>query len=535
MIKAADIYCGAGGTSLGAHQTGEVDIAFALNHWDVAIDTHSANFPNTKHVQSGLKWTHPSECPKINLLFASPECTHHSKARGGRPTSNQQRSGAWEIMPWLEYHRPSTLIVENVVEFESWGPVGSNGKPLKKFRGQSFDAWLMSIQSYGYRVEYQRLNAADFGAATNRNRLFIVARKGRRSIKWPTPTHSKAKNNAPLFPELDLPIWRGAIEIIDWSTEVPSVFNRKKPVADKTINRIIKGLDRYVEPFVVTLRNNCNSSNSRNPLGTITAGGRHHGLATPFFLVVNHGDSGSKRSFPAHVPLGTVTSKNGRAVVVPYLVPRHGERPGQDPRTHDINDPCPTIACSNAPNIAIPLFLPFDNGSNSGTPKDGNHPIRTITTKSGQAIALPLVMAPQSGGVAKMAMESPVPTITTMAGSQIVVPWITSFYGTQNTADLSKPSPTIPTVSKHAITIASFHDSHRKNIRTEAERRLLAVMEKLGVVDVGFRMLTNRELANAQGFGDDYIFCGTIRDITKQIGNSVSPPVAKALTESCCG
>lgn len=132
MIKAADLFCGAGGTSIGAHQTGEVDVRFALNHWDVAIDTHLANFPQTKHVRSALKWTHPSECDKINLLFASPECTHHSKARGGRPTSNQQRSGAWEIMPWIEYHRPSVIVVENVTEFEDWGPVGDTGLKRRK-------------------------------------------------------------------------------------------------------------------------------------------------------------------------------------------------------------------------------------------------------------------------------------------------------------------------------------------------------------------------------------------------------------------
>jgi len=132
VIKAADLFCGAGGTSIGAHQTGEVDVRFALNHWDVAIDTHLANFPQTKHVRSALKWTHPSECDKINLLFASPECTHHSKARGGRPTSNQQRSGAWEIMPWIEYHRPSVIVVENVTEFEDWGPVGDTGLKRRK-------------------------------------------------------------------------------------------------------------------------------------------------------------------------------------------------------------------------------------------------------------------------------------------------------------------------------------------------------------------------------------------------------------------
>ena len=154
MLKAADLFCGAGGTSLGAHQTGGVDVRFALNHWDRAIDTHSANFPKTKHARARLNEVKPSECDKIDLLFASPECTHHSRARGGRPTSDQQRSGAWEIMPWIEHHRPRFIVVENVVEFESWGPV-SKGMPMKSLRGSFFNAWVAAIQSAGYRVEWR--------------------------------------------------------------------------------------------------------------------------------------------------------------------------------------------------------------------------------------------------------------------------------------------------------------------------------------------------------------------------------------------
>ena len=150
MLKAADLFCGAGGTSIGAQLTGRVNVRFALNHWDRAIETHSANFPGAVHAKAMLREVSPSECEKIDILFASPECTHHSRARGGRPTSDQQRSGAWEVMPWIEYHRPRFIVVENVIEFQDWGPVGSNGKPLVTRKGAFFHAWLEAIRAAGY-------------------------------------------------------------------------------------------------------------------------------------------------------------------------------------------------------------------------------------------------------------------------------------------------------------------------------------------------------------------------------------------------
>lgn len=494
MIKAADLFCGAGGTSIGAHQTGEVDVAFALNHWDRAIETHLANFPSTKHSQAALKWTHPSECPKINLLFASPECTHHSRARGGRPTSNQQRSGAWEIMPWIEYHRPSMVVVENVVEFQEWGPVGDDGTPLKSMKGQFFKAWLAAIQSAGYRVEYQRLNAADFGAATSRNRLFIVAKKGRRNFNWPDPSHSKFSGGE--LPGFEQKRWRGAIDIIDWSIPLPSLFGRKRPLADKTLARIQKGLERHVEPFVVKLRNNMVGSQYTEPLGTITAGGGHHGLSMPFIATVNHGDSGGSRTRPGQAPLPTVTTSRGEA-------------------------------------IAVPMIVKFDNQSSESVPKSLDQPTSTLATKCGQALAVPMVMSPQSGGSVKQSTD-PVPTITTMAGSQLFVPFLSSFYGNGGTTDSQSPVPTITTVDRHSLAAIASGVPNVKP-QTDAERSLLEVMNKLGVVDIGFRMLSNEELAAAQGFPLSYKFCGNKKEVTKQIGNSVSPPVARAITEALLG
>src|SRR5262249_24869880 len=147
----------------GAELSEAVQVQFALNHWQVAVDTHSANFPHAKHVNSRLEQTSPSECGGIDIMFASPECTHHSRDRGGRPTSDQQRSGAWHVLPWVEYHRPSFVVIENVAEFKEWGPVGDDGRPLKKHIGRFFNSWIDALRSAGYQVDYQILNAADFG------------------------------------------------------------------------------------------------------------------------------------------------------------------------------------------------------------------------------------------------------------------------------------------------------------------------------------------------------------------------------------
>lgn len=528
-VKAADLFCGAGGTSIGAHDTDGVEVRFAVNHWDVAIKTHSANFPNAKHVQTELRWVKPGESDPINLLFASPECTHHSRARGGRPTTDQQRAGAWEILPWIEYHRPSFVVIENVAEFQEWGPVCNRAnKPLSSLRGRFFEAWIAAIKSAGYRVDFRRLNAADFGAATSRERLFIVAKKGRRSFHWPEPTHSRSSDRR--LPGMELERWRGAIEIIDWSIPLPSVFSRRRPLADKTLARIRKGLERHVAPFVVQLRNNMVGRDITSPLGTMTAGGGHHGISVPFIATINHGDDGSNGSRTKDIrnPLGTLTTSNGRAVVAPFIM----SAGGREVDARSSRGPLPTLLTHQNLGIAAPFFVPRHGERDGQAPRShsSDDPLPVIATSNAPSLAIPLVMAPQGGAVARPCSD-PVPVITTMAGSQLIVPWLTSFYGSQNSSDVGAPVPTITTVDRHAATAALIGGS-LPTPRTDAERELQETMATLGVADIGFRMLSNEELANAQGFPMSYQFCGTKKDVTKQIGNSVSPPVAKAITEA---
>lgn len=448
-MTAADLFCGAGGTSCGAESTGAARVAFALNHWATAVETHSRNFPHATHVNSRLDQTSPGECGRVDLLFASPECTHHSRARGGRPTSDQQRSGAWDVMKWIEHHRPSWVVVENVVEFEQWGPVSDKGIPLVSKRGAFFHAWVCAIEAAGYVVDWRHLNAADFGAATSRNRLFVVARKGRRAPVFPEPTHQR--NRGRTLPGMERPSWRTAAEVIDWTLPCPSIFGRKRPLADKTIARIEAGLRRFVGPFVASWTNTQSQSNYEyspdRPLPTVLTKA-HMGLAVPYTVEVNHGGHDS-RTATLDAPIGTASCKNGRGLAVPYVC-GCGARDGDSP------------------------------------PSSLTRPLNTIVTKDAKCLA---------------------------------VPFLTHFYGNSGASPIADPVDTITTVDRHSLAVAS----------------LVKTMHELHVVDIGFRMLQNHELAAAQGFPGDYVFCGSKADITRQIGNSVSPPVAAAITRAIAG
>ncbi len=269
ILRAADLFCGAGGSTTGAEQSGSVKVVYAVNHWITAVQTHRQNHPDVHHVCARVDQIDPwRDVPDIDVLIASPECTGHSIARGGRPTSDQKRATGWDVVRWAEAKRPKWGIVENVREWLDWGPIGKNGKPLKSRKGETFKAWVTALESLGYHVEWRLLNAADYGEATKRIRLFVIFRLGNshKPIAWPEPTHTKAQ-------------WRPAHEIIDWSIPAPSIFGRKQPLAPKTIRRIMIGLRKFcgpaAEPFIVKMRGTSNASSIHDPAPAQTAGGTY--------------------------------------------------------------------------------------------------------------------------------------------------------------------------------------------------------------------------------------------------------------------
>lgn len=342
-ITAADLFCGAGGTSTGlmaaAAKLGRrVDLT-AVNHWSTAIETHAANHPAARHLCESLDDIDPRKLfPKgLDILMASPECTHHSIARGGKPMSDQSRATAWHVLRWADALQPREILIENVREMVDWGPLDEKtGRPIESKRGAIFRAFMAALRAIGYRARHQVLNCADYGDATTRQRLFIRATRIGRSAAYPVASHSQRPD---LFGSA---AWRSAREIIDWSLPGSSIFSRKKPLAPKTLARIEEGLRRFggaefvlgqqscaaprtvgeplptvatagaislVQPFLVVLRNNCHASSLDRPLGTVTCSGAHFGLAQPFLVAMEHG--GGVRDIER--PLPTITTAKGGA------------------------------------------------------------------------------------------------------------------------------------------------------------------------------------------------------------------------------
>lgn len=378
VLRVVDLFAGAGGTTTGvllaAGDLGVRAEAVAVNHWPTAVATHTENHREVRHFCSNIQTVDPLEIVpdgRLDLLWASPECTHHSRARGGKPVSDQKRSGADWVLEWLELLDVRCLILENVEEWLSWGDV-KKGKPVSRTRGKLFLRWWKQLQLLGYHAEYRVLNAADFGDATTRKRLFVQARKDGLPIVWPEPTHSKA-GSVDLFGELKR--WRPARDIIDWSDLGKSLFDRAKPLSLKTRQRIGRGAQRFwgllaplyirlldlpedderkliakcadsdVKVFVLS-RNGHNDPYGRvrsvdDPLATTTK--PRHARVSP--LVVPYGPRAEARSTDEPAP--TVMTKDRLGVAIPIasvITPGFGEREGQLPRVHDIEEPIPVIA-----------------------------------------------------------------------------------------------------------------------------------------------------------------------------------------------
>ena len=350
-ITAVDLFCGAGGESTGLSQASQslgmnLDL-LAVNHWDIAIDTHSQNHPSARHMCQSIEKIDPVKVVpsgRVNLLWASPECTHHSLARGGRPRSDQSRASAWLILKWLSELYVERVIIENVKEFRNWGPLGADGKPLKSGKGETFQAFLTALKSLGYQVDYRILCAADYGDPTTRRRLFIQAVRGNRKIIWPETTHSETPD---LFGSKG---WKPARDLIDWSIPSVSLKDRKKPLASATMTRIEAGINKFwgewAEPFLIHLRGTTDSQlhgsslSIDRPLPTITAGGGHLGLIEPFVMAMGH--QSSIRNRPVSLPLSTVVTKAEHCLIEPFLIQYYGNG---DARS--ISHPLDTVTCKD--------------------------------------------------------------------------------------------------------------------------------------------------------------------------------------------
>lgn len=378
-IRAVDLFCGSGGTSTGLVRACErmgrrVELT-AVNHWPIAIETHAANHPWARHECARIDQLDPrAVAPKgrIDLLVASPECTHFSRARGGAPVNDQSRASGWDVLRWVERLCPRDVVLENVAEWESWGPVhATTSQPIESRRGETFHAFVGALSSLGYRVEWRRLNAADYGEATTRERLFVRARRGRHAPRWPAPTHTETPGG--MF-DLGKP-WRAAREIIDWQFPSRSIFGRRTPLKPKTLARIEEGIRRYwgamAEPFLVILRGTGTARPVDLPVPALTAGGEHVGVCEPF--VVSPGGPDLRAGRSTGDPLPTVTGTERFGVVEPFLL---AQASLGAPRP--VSKPSPTIVTDGAVSLVEPLLVSY-YGNGGATRVE--EPVPTVTTK----------------------------------------------------------------------------------------------------------------------------------------------------------
>lgn len=624
-----DSFAGGGGASTGIEMALGRSPDIAINHSAPALALHAVNHPDTVHLDSNIWDVDPLTATggkPVALLWASPDCKHFSKAKGGAVRDRNIRDLAWVVVRWAEDVKPDVICMENVEEFVTWGPICEGGKPIKEFSGITYEAWLKRLRNAGYKVQSRELRACDYGAPTIRKRWFLVARRDGLPITWPKPTHGDPKSK--LVKAGKLKPWRTAAECIDWSIPCPSIFDTSeaikekyglraiRPLASNTLARVARGMKRYVldadEPFLVNLTHGARAESAADPFRTITganrgekaaicpslmslkgtarrdssisaphptvlAGGGHSALIAASLTRFNGGATGQD----ARHPLSTITANSwikkpgGCAplgVVAPVLTyaqhggaarpvhaPHHticanskdqnslmaatmvhvgnGERTGQQPRALDIGAPLNTVVAGGVKQYPVAAFLAQQNGGprmESHAGHDPRDPISTVAASGSHQTPVTAFFAKYYGTGDGARAVDPMHTVTVKD----------RFAHTQ--AELSAP-PFRPEHDARAREVAEFLRAHDAWDGGEFVT-LIINGQTFVVVDIGLRMLTPRELFNAQGFPPDYVIDGvwtetdgdwSFQPFTKNVqvsccGNSVCPPIAAALVRANC-
>lgn len=542
-LNTVDLFCGAGGASTGLElalkRLKMRHIGIAINHWSVAVDTMRLNHPDIDTIQMSIEAAVPSELVPgrvVDLLWASPSCTHHSRAKGGKPRSNQLRAQPQLILQWLDDLRVRRLIVENVPEFVDWGPLNMDGKPIARLKGSCFRAWVASIEAMNYIVEWRIVNCADYGDATTRKRFFLKAvRRGCGKIRWPEPTH--AENPQPDLFGRELKKWRGVCECLDLSDLGTSIFNRERPLSRNTLRRVAVGMKKYngmdflmrmlgidgddslrvhtdtkttqMRPFLVRLNRNCTAEDVGSPLSTTTTKD-HHALCQPFIVKLNnHADAENVEKPLTSVLAGGQHHALCQPVIIDHF--RNGE-------AQSIDEPIGAQTTHDRYSVATPFILDYFGlkHDHAHHVKGIDRPIPTLTTEMHHYLCTPLVLGQQSGAVARP-ISDPCPTVATAGAIRVATPVILDMsrpggHDSGHVRSADKPIQTLTTCDNVQVALPMLADGR--------------------IIDIRLRMLKPSELAAAHSFPKDYILAGNRCEQVKQIGNSVPVRTAAAMCEA---
>lgn len=536
-----DNFAGGGGASTGIEEATGFSVDIAINHDPKAIAMHKANHPNTKHYCEDVWQIDPVQACNghpVGLAWFSPDCKHFSKAKGGKPKDKNIRGLAWVACRWAGLVRPRVIMLENVEEFKTWGPLNRRHHPIKDKQGKTFEKFVQQLNDLGYEVEFKELVAADYGAPTMRKRFFMIARYDGRPIVWPEPTHGPVDSEEVKAGLLKPYV--GAYTQIDFSRPCPSIFDtseeiKKKygiravrPLAQKTMDRIARGLKKFVldnpEPFIVPIGYGERKGQAprvhdvKQPLPTIVGSGKHY-LSEPYMKQIGQTGFPKDRSKDVREPLTTIVRKNEHCLISPTLIQYHSETAQGEVRGQTIKDPIMTVDGSNRYGLVTSFLHKYYDGGYKGAGESMENPLPTITAWDHNSVVTANLIQMNNHCDGKD-IRQPLPTITAGDGHfGEVRAFLIKYYGQGTGQDIQEPLDTVTSRDRFGLVTIEGEDYQ--------------------IVDIGLRMLEPRELYGCQGFPDDYIidhdYTGKTYPRTEQVkrcGNSVSPMIPNALVRA---
>ena len=535
-----DNFAGGGGASTGIEMATGISVDIAINHDPEAIRMHKANHPNTKHYCESVWDVDPVKAcngKPVALAWFSPDCKHFSKAKGGKPKDKNIRGLAWVALRWAGRVRPRVIMLENVEEFKTWGPLNRSHRPIKSKQGETYRKFISQLKELGYDVETKELVAADYGAPTIRKRFFMIARCDGKPIIWPEPTHGPVDSESVKAGLLKPYV--GAYTQLDFSLPCPSIFDTAeeikekygiravRPLAPKTMERIARGLKKFV------IDN-----------------------AEPFIVQVNHSGSDWSYCKSMNEPLPVITSKHGFGIVEPYMV-QIGQTGFTADRSNDVRDPLKTIVSKNEHCLVETQLAPY-LGTNTTNHSGGSceEPIHTITTGNQQCLISPTLIQYHTettkDEVRGQKITEPIMPVDGSNRYGLVTSFLSKFYKSGTGQDVREPLHTVTTSAGHfgevrAFLIKYYGQGTGQDVKEPLDT--IPTHDRFGlvtihgvdyqIVDIGLRMLEPKELYGCQGFPDDYIidrdYTGKPYGRTEQVkrcGNAVCPPLPAALVRA---